>query len=109
MSSCRGDVRGGSIFRHRKQRIKNANQLAYVLGLVDGEDAAAVSRENISSLRSVRRAAATSSVQIIRCCWRPLAQYCLHSLRAAFVWLCKPQTNEDHVLYPATIVSRCTR
>ena len=108
MSSCRGDVRGGSISRHHKQRIKNANQLALVLGLVDGEDAA-VSRENIASLRSVRRAAATFSVQIIRCCWRPLAQYSLHGLRAAFVWLCKPQTIEDHVLYPATIVSRCTR
>ena len=24
-------------------------------------------------------------------------------LRAAFVWLCKPQTIEDHVLYHATV------
>ena len=30
-------------------------------------------------------------------------------LRAAFVWLCKPQTIEDHVLYHAAVVSRCTR
>ena len=30
-------------------------------------------------------------------------------LRAAFVWLCKPQTVEDHVLYHAAVVSRCTR
>ena len=28
-------------------------------------------------------------------------------LRAAFVWLCKPQTIEDHVLYHAAVVSRC--
>ena len=31
----------------------------------------------ICSLSNVRRTAVTSSVQII-CCWRPLAQYCLH-------------------------------
>ena len=30
-------------------------------------------------------------------------------LRAAFVWLCKPQTIGDHVLYHAAVVSRCTR
>ena len=30
-------------------------------------------------------------------------------LRAAFVRLCKPQTIEDHVLYHAAVVSRCTR
>ena len=30
-------------------------------------------------------------------------------LRAAFVWLCKPQTIEDHVLYHAAVVSRYTR
>ena len=96
-------------YRHRKQRIKNDNQLALVLGLLDGEDAA-VSRENICSLRSVRRAAVTSSVTfIIRCCWRPLANNCLYGLRAAFVGLCKPQTIEDHVLYHVTVVSRCTR
>ena len=30
-------------------------------------------------------------------------------LRAAFVWLCKSETIEDHVLYHATVVvSRCT-
>ena len=31
----------------------------------------------------------------------------LSGLRAAFVWLCKLQTIENHVLYHATIVSRC--
>ena len=29
-------------------------------------------------------------------------------LRDAFVWLCKSETMEDHVLYYATVVSRCT-
>ena len=29
-------------------------------------------------------------------------------LRAALVWLCKSETIEDHVLYHATVVSRCT-
>ena len=69
-----------------------------------------VSREHISSLCNVRRAAVTSSVQI-RCCGRPLAQsVCMArcGLRAAFVWLCKSKTIEDHVLYHATVVSRCT-
>ena len=30
-----------------------------------------------------------------------------YGLRVAFVWLCKSQTIEDHVLYHATVVSRC--
>ena len=63
-------------YRRRKQRIKNTYQLALVLGLLDEEDAV-VSREDICSLCNVPRAAATSSAQISRCCWRPLAQYCL--------------------------------
>ena len=29
-------------------------------------------------------------------------------LRAAFVWMRKPETIEDHGLYHATVVSRCT-
>ena len=29
-------------------------------------------------------------------------------VRAAFVWLCKPETIENHELYHATVVSRCT-
>ena len=29
-------------------------------------------------------------------------------LRAAFAWLCKSETIEDHVLYHATVVGRCT-
>ena len=29
-------------------------------------------------------------------------------LRAAFVWLCKSETIENHVLYHASVVSRCT-
>ena len=36
-------------YRRRKQRIKNTNQLALVLGLLDEEDAV-VSRENICML-----------------------------------------------------------
>ena len=38
-------------------------------------------------------------------------QFCLHGrcgLRDAFVGLCKSETIEDHVLYHATVVSRCT-
>ena len=41
-------------YRRRKQRIKNINQLAPVLGLFDEEDAI-VSREHICSLCNVRR------------------------------------------------------
>ena len=29
-------------------------------------------------------------------------------VRVTFVWLCKPKTIEDHMLYHATVVSRCT-
>ena len=35
-----------AVYRRRRQRIKNTNQLALVLGLLDEEDAV-VSRENI--------------------------------------------------------------
>ena len=41
---------------HRKLRIKNINQLALVLGLLDEEDAI-VSREQICRFCNVRRAA----------------------------------------------------
>ena len=51
-------------YRHRKQIIKNINQLALVLGLHKVEDAI-VFREHICSLYNLRRTAATSSVQII--------------------------------------------
>ena len=63
--SCSGDSRDSSIFRRCKQRIKNINQLALVLGLLDEEDAV-VSRENIC-LKPLQRALCsfTSSVQII--------------------------------------------
>ena len=37
------------------------------------------------------------SVCIVRC-----------GLRASFVWLCKSETIEDHLLYHATVVRRCT-
>ena len=50
--------------RRRKQRIKNINQLALVLGLLDVEDAI-VSREHIGSFCNGRCAAITSSVHII--------------------------------------------
>ena len=52
-------------YRRRKRRIKNIDRLALVLGLLDEEDAI-VSREHFCSLCNVRRAAVTSSVQIIR-------------------------------------------
>ena len=43
-------------YRCRKQRIKNINQLALVLGLLDEKDAI-MSRERICSFCNVRRAA----------------------------------------------------
>ena len=66
-------------YRRRKQRIKNMNHLALVLGLLDEEDAI-VSRVSVCSVRNARRAAVTSSVQIIRWYWMPLARYCLHGM-----------------------------
>ena len=47
-------------YRRRKQRIKNTNQLALVLGLLDEEDAV-VSRENICML-PLKRASCSSYV-----------------------------------------------
>ena len=99
-------------YRRRKQRIKNNSQFTLVLGLLD-EEHAVVSREDICSLCNVRGAAVTSSAHRLL----DAVGVRLHStvftarygLRAAFVWLCKPQTFEDHVLYHATVVSRCTR
>ena len=44
-----------AVHRHRKLRIKNINQLAPVLGLLDEEDAI-VSRAQICSVCNVRRA-----------------------------------------------------
>ena len=98
--------------RRRKQRIKNINQLALVLGLPDEEDAM-VSREHISV------AFATCTVQQLRPRYvfldavggRLHSTVCMArcGLPAAFVWLCKPETIEDHVLYHATVASRCTR
>ena len=46
MSSCSGDGRGGRAYKRRKQLIKNTNQLALVLELLDEEDVV-VSWENI--------------------------------------------------------------
>ena len=102
-------------YRHRKQIIKNTSQLALALGLLDEEDAV-VFGENIC-MQPLQRACV---VQQLRSRYRILDAVGgrLHSstvcmarcgLRAAFVWLCKPQTVEDHVRYHATIVSRCTR
>ena len=76
--------------RRRKQRIKYIYQLALVLGLLDEEDAI-VSREHICRFCNVRRAAITSSVQIIRCCWGRLHSSVYMArcgLRGAFVWSC---------------------
>ena len=99
-------------YRRRKQRIKYNSQFTLVLGLLDEEDAV-VSRKDICSLCNVRGAAVTSSAQRLL----DAVGGRLHStvfmarygLRAAFVWLCKPQTFEDHVLYHTTVINRCTR
>ena len=65
-------------YRHRKQRIKNINQFALVLGLLDEEDAI-VSREHVCSFCNVLRALVyVLGAHNIRCRWRSLAQYCLH-------------------------------
>ena len=79
-------------YRRRKQIIKNTNQSALVLGLLDEEDAI-VSRDKSVAFATCVVQQFTSSVHIIRCRWRPLAKYCWHGL-------------EDHVLYHATVVSR---
>ena len=63
MSSCSGDDRGGSLSTPQAEN-KNTYQLTLFLGLL-GEEDAVVSRDNICSLCSVRRATVTSSVQII--------------------------------------------
>ena len=98
-------------YRHRKQIIKNINQLALVQELLDEEDVT-VSREHICRLCNVRRAAITSSVHTLLNAvgGRLHSTVCMArcGLRAAFVWLCKTETIEDHMLYHATVVSRCT-
>ena len=59
-------------YRRCKPRIKNIDQLALVLGLLDDEGVI-VSRERTCILFcNVGR---TSSV-VIRYCWRPLAHHC---------------------------------
>ena len=100
-------------YRRRKQRMKNINLLTLVRGLLDEEDAI-VSRKHIcSSLCNMRRTA------VLRPRYRLLLDDVgdrLHKivcmarcgLRAAFMWLCKPETIEHHVLYHATVVNRCT-
>ena len=75
MDDCVAPVAASvAAYRHRKLKIKNINQLALVLGLLDEEDAI-VSREQICSFCNVRRAA----VYVLgRYLWRPLAQHRLH-------------------------------
>ena len=69
MSSCSGgDGRGGSILTPQAENKKYQSVgTRSIIGLLDEEDVV-VSRENVCSLCNVRRAAITSSVQIIRCC-----------------------------------------
>ena len=56
MDDCDAAVAASvAAYRHRKLRIKNINQLALVLGLLDEEDAI-LSREQICSFCNVRRA-----------------------------------------------------
>ena len=95
-------------YRRRKLRIKNINQLALVLGLLDEEDVI-VSRELICSLCNVRRAAVTFRL-LDAVGGRLRSTVCMApcDLRTAFVWLCKSETIEHHVPYHATIVSRST-
>ena len=91
--------------------MKNTNQFALVLGLLDEEDAI-MSQEHICSLCNVRRTAVTCSVQKGAVGGRLYSTVCMArgGMLAAFVWLGKPKTIEDHVLYHATVVSsRCTR
>ena len=73
-----------------------------------------VAREDICSLCSVHR---TTVEQLrFRCRLyfvrgRLLSTVCMarSGLRDAFVWSFKSETIEDHVLYHATVVSRCLR
>ena len=74
-----------------------------------------MAREHICSLCNVRRTAVvtTFSVQITGYMLFGVActQYCLHGtlrLQDAFKWLCMSEMIEDHLLYHATVVSRCT-
>ena len=91
-------------YRRRKPRIKNNNQLAPVLGLIDKED--------VMCPESISVALATCVVQQVRPRYRLNAVGGhLHSticmarcgLPAAFVWLCRSKTVEDYVLYHATV------
>ena len=95
-------------YRRRKQRIKIPISWHSFSGNSTRKTQSCPEKISVCSLGSVRRAAVTSSVQIIRCRCRAVCMVNC-GLRAAFVWLCKPQTIEDHVLYHAAVVSRCTR
>ena len=86
-------------YRHRKQRIKNANKLTLVLGLSDEKDVI-VSREHFCSFCNVRRTAVTSSYRLDDIGGRLHSTVCmgLRGLPTAFVGLSKPETIENHVL-----------
>ena len=76
-TSCMDDCVAGvtaAVAAHRrcKQRIKNMNQLALVLGVAPRGRCNRVREHIFCSLCNVRRTAVTSLVQIR--CWRPLAQ-----------------------------------
>ena len=101
-------------YRRRKQRIKNTNQLALVLGLLDEEDAVVSQKISVAS-------ATCCVVQQLRLRYillldaavggRLNSKYSLHGTLwpSRCMWVCKPQTIGDHVLYHATVVCRCTR
>ena len=66
-------------YRWRKYIIKNTNQFALAVLLLDEEDAV-VSREHICSLCDVVSCTALASSLHIRSCLKPLAQRCLHDM-----------------------------
>ena len=110
--------------RRCKQRIKNINQVALVLELLHVEDQS--SPENTSSICSLcnlrRIQQSRPRCRLLVYVYRKtrtrldLLRYCTDrsvcivrcGLRASFVWLWKSETIEDHLLYHATVVRKCT-
>ena len=111
MSSCSGDGRGGSVSTPQAENQKRQSI---------GTRSRVARRERRSRVEKIYVAFAACVVQHLRPQSRLLLDddvgarersTCMArcGLRAAFVWLCKPQTIKDYVLYHATVVRRCTR
>ena len=108
MSSCSGG-RGGSVSMPQAENQKHQSV---------GTRSRVTRREKRSRVEKIYVAFAACVVQHLRPRFRLLDDVgarehstCMArcGLRAAFVWLCKPQTIKDYVLYHATVVRRCTR